>query len=198
MSPLSRRSLLASFASVVVLSGCEMTPPQNNFAAIGFSHLQPLVLQVNRVEIQQDYEMPRQAPHVGHRFPDPLPDVAERWGRQRLKAAGGEAQARFRILEASVIQEELPTTQGLKRFFVIDQSERYDGRLRVELEISDRLSGQTKTVRADVRRSVTVPEDASLTEREAIWFQLTEDLMRRFDREMEQAMRENLGEWLQS
>lgn len=197
MSPLSRRSLLASLAGVVALAACEMTPPRKNYAEIGFDHLQPLTLQVNNIEIQRVYQMPREAPHVGHRFPDPLPDVAERWGRQRLKAAGGEAQARFRILEASVIEEELPTTQGLKRFFVIDQSERYEGRLRVELEMNDSLSGQSKSVSADVRRSVTVPEDASLTEREAIWFQLTEDLMRRFDREMEQAMRQNLGEWLQ-
>ncbi|MFD1380973.1 hypothetical protein [Fodinicurvata halophila] len=122
--------------------------------------------------------------------------MAERWGHQRLKAEGPRNNARFTIQEASVVEQELAGTQGLKRFFVIDQSERYDARLRAELEIRDSSDGARRVVRADVRRSLTVAEDASLTEREAIWFQLTEDLMRRFDREMEQVVRENLTPWL--
>lgn len=199
MQSLSRRGFMifgTGAASLALLAGCEMTPPRNDFARIGFDHLQPFRLDVARIEILQQYEFPREAPHVGHRFPDPLPDVAERWGRQRLKAEGSRNSARFTIHEASVIEQELARTQGLKRFFVIDQSERYDARLRAELEIRDSSDGSRRAVRADVRRSVTVAEDASLTEREAIWFQLTEDLMRRFDREMEQAVRENLTPWL--
>lgn len=199
MKLFSRRGFMIAgtgAAGLALLAGCEMTPPRNDFARIGFDHRQPLHFDVASMEVIQQYEAPREAPHVGHRFPDPLPDVAERWGRQRLKAAGPRNSARFTIHEASVVEQELAGTQGLKRFFVIDQSERYEARLRAELEIRDSSNGARRTVRADVRRSVTVAEDASLSEREAIWFQLTEDLMRRFDREMEQAARENLTPWL--
>ncbi|MFC4352322.1 hypothetical protein ACFOW6_12305 [Fodinicurvata halophila] len=199
MQPLSRRGFMIAgtgAASLALLAGCEMTPPRNDFARIGFDHRQPLRFDVASIEVIQQYEAPREAPYVGHRFPDPLPEVAERWGHQRLKAEGPRNNARFTIQEASVVEQELAGTQGLKRFFVIDQSERYDARLRAELEIRDSSDGARRVVRADVRRSLTVAEDASLTEREAIWFQLTEDLMRRFDREMEQVVRENLTPWL--
>ena len=43
-------------------------------------------------------------------------------------------------------------------------------------------------VEAGVEHSITVPEDATLREREEAWFRLTEALMRDFDAELERAL----------
>src|SRR3546814_19437156 len=70
-----------------------------------------------------------------------------------------------------------------------DQSERYEARIVVEMQVLDgrQIQGSAK---AEARRSVTVAEDSSLNEREEVWYRLTEDTMRDLDQQLEQTIRE--------
>ena len=49
------------------------------------------------------------------------------------------------------------------------------------------------TATAAARQSQTVPEDASLDEREVVWFGLVEKLMRRFNNAFEGQIRKDLA-----
>jgi hypothetical protein len=44
--------------------------------------------------------------------------------------------------------------------------------------------------KAEARRSLTVPEDSTLNEREEVWYRLTEQTMRDLDVQLEQTIRE--------
>ena len=87
------------------------------------------------------------------------------------------------------MEEELPTSGGLSGMLTTDQSERYSLHLVVEMQVLDGRSIQG-TAKAEARRSITVPEDSSLSEREEVWYQLTEQTMRDLDQQLEQTIRE--------
>ncbi|MFD1380972.1 hypothetical protein [Fodinicurvata halophila] len=83
MQPLSRRGFMIAgtgAASLALLAGCEMTPPRNDFARIGFDHRQPLRFDVASIEVIQQYEAPREAPMLVTAFRTPF---------RRWPSAGG-------------------------------------------------------------------------------------------------------------
>jgi transcriptional antiterminator Rof (Rho-off) len=77
----------------------------------------------------------------------------------------------------------------------VDQSERYSGHIMVELQILDgnHLEG---TASAEARRSITVPENLSLREREEVWYQLTEDILADLNRELEKVINSTYAPYL--
>jgi len=77
----------------------------------------------------------------------------------------------------------------LTGMFTTEQSERYDARVVVEMQIiagDGRIEG---SLTAKAERSRSVPEDISLNERERLWFQMTEDLMKELDAQLEQTIK---------
>ena len=182
-------------AAALLLVACETPPPQNSYADITFEHLPDIRLDVGEVVLEQAYKTPGTPPNVDHLFPQRPSDVALRWAGDRLVAAGTVRRARFIVREASVVEVSLETKEGVEGAFTIDQSERYDAKVMVELQIFDggHLEG---TATAEAWRSVTVPEDASLNERERVWYRLTEDLMADLNRELEEVIKKVYGPYL--
>ena len=84
---------------------------------------------------------------------------------------------------------------GLSGVVTIDQSERYTAHIEVEIQILEG-SRQAASLRAEATRSITVAEDISLSEREQIWFRLTENTMSDLDVELEKTIREVFGGYL--
>ena len=74
-----------------------------------------------------------------------------------------------------------------------DQSERYDGRLAVTVEIRDPQARHGGDVSAVATRSRTVAENLSLNQRDKVWFEITESMIKDLDRELEKA----IGQFLQ-
>jgi hypothetical protein len=170
--------------AVGALSACEAPPPRPAFPEIGFSHLPPIRLDVAEIEVVQAYTPQLTPPNVEHIFPQPPYEVAERWARQRLVAVGNYRRAVVTVRQASVAEKPLPRTQGIKGIFTTDQSERYEGRLVVTIEIKD-VDGGGGTVTGEVGRVTSVPEDVSLSAREKIWFEMTEKMMHDLDVQLE-------------
>ena len=175
--------------------GCATPPPQSNFQEITFEHLEPIKLNVAEVVMEQAYVSPNEAPNVEHLFPVAPAEGALRWAGDRLAAAGTSRRARFIVREASAIEEELETSEGLSGILTVDQSERYSGSLEVELQIYDgtRLEG---TASAAARRSITVPEDLTLKEREEVWHQLTEEILADLNQELERVINSTYAPYL--
>jgi hypothetical protein len=126
----------------------------------------------------------------------PPADAAERWARDRLRPAGAEGVAVVRILNASVVEVPLPRTSGVRGAFTTDQSERYDGVLEVQIDVSSRARGQTAMVKSRAQRSRSVPEDITLNDREKVWFELTEALMNDLNASLERQIYDNFGNFL--
>src|SRR3546814_9353413 len=98
-----------------------------------------------------------------------------RWVRERLQPVGTAVVARVYIEQAGVRSDALARTPGIEGVFTVDQSERLTANFGMRVEIQ--RPGSSGYVTGAAERSITVPENETLTEREAIWFRLTERTM---------------------
>jgi len=85
----------------------------------------------------------------------------------------------------------------VKGLFTKDQSERYEATLKAKVELFDPSGKKLGFASAQVKRTITVGESVSLNEREQIWFELVEALMKDFDKTFEANMRTHLTSWVQ-
>jgi hypothetical protein len=196
MPELARRAVLV--AAVAGVAGCTVPVQRPDFPELTWTHLPPFTLDVAEIEIIDATQPTGASPHVEHLFPLPPAKAAERWARDRLRAGGTVNRARFTIQRAEVIEVGLRQTGGVSGIFTKDQSERYDADLVVLLEIRSDAGQLLGQVTAELRKSRTVPEDASLNERESIWFAITDDLAKLLNAEMERNMPPFLGRWIQA
>jgi hypothetical protein len=196
MPELARRAVLV--AAVAGVAGCTVPVQRPDFPELTWTHLPPFTLDVAEIEIIDATQPTGASPHVEHLFPLPPAKAAERWARDRLRAGGTVNRARFTIQRAEVIEVGLRQTGGVSGIFTKDQSERYDADLVVLLEIRSDAGQLLGHVTAELRKSRTVPEDASLNERVSIWFAITDDLAKLLNAEMERNMPPFLGRWIQA
>ncbi len=190
------RSLLLLL--VTGLAGCTVEAQRASFPELTWTHLPPITLDVAEIEIIDASQPTGASPHVEHLSPLPPAKAAERWARDRLRAGGLANRARFIVQRAEVVETGLRRPGGLTGIFTTDQAERYDAELAVLLEIRSDSGGLWGQVAAELSKSRTVPEDASLNERETAWFEMTDDLMKLFNAEMERTMPLYLARWMQA
>ncbi len=175
-----------------------MNPPDPvRFPDLTYAHLGAIRLTVARIEIVDAYRPPLAEPHVEHRMPVAPAATLRRWAEDRLVAAGapGGARARFVIEDARVTETELPRTQGLRGVFTTDQGQRYDLRLAASIEVREgaAVAGRAAAVTTQSR---TIAENATLDERERLWFAMVEQATRDLTAELERRMRENLARYI--
>jgi hypothetical protein len=188
---MNRRSfLLLTGASAV--AACNTPPARHSFATLTFQDRPPIRLDVAQIEMVRVYQAPGAAPSVDHLFPQKPVDVAESWGRDVLRAVGQRGMATYTIFDASAVETKLPRSTGLTQVFKTEQSDRYDLRIEVQLEVGNPLLATTGIVTASATRSQTVAENMTLNQRESIWFQMTESAMRELDGKLEAAIRDKL------
>lgn len=178
------------------VAGCVSQVQRPAYPQISFAHLPQISMNVARVELEDRYVSPAIEPNVEHRFPVSPAKTALNWGRDRLKPVGAGGVARVIVERASVVEEPLEPTPGIRGVFTKDQSERYTGTVVVSVEIIDESGAKRATVRSTAKRSQTVPENVSLNEREDIWFRMTEALMATLNKNLEQQIRTHMKEWV--
>jgi hypothetical protein len=177
---LARGAVIA--LAFLVLAGCESTVAPQQFPEITFRHLPPIQLDVAKITYAPRYRAPVGTPNVGQDFPTPPAVAAERWIADRLVAAGSSGEATVIIRRAIATETRLKVNKGLTGAFTTDQAWRYDGIIEITIEAVDLNRQRSAIATAIAQQSQSVPEDASLDQREAVWFGLVEKLMRRFDR----------------
>ncbi len=188
--------LVGIILAVTVLTACATTVPRAPYPEITFSHLPPIKLDVAKIVYAPSYRPPIAAPNIGHDFPVPPARAAERWIADRLVAAGTVGQAKIVIRQATATETKLKIKNGVSGAFTTDQAWRYDTRVEVAIDAvhpNRKIKGQASTV---AQQSKTVPEDASLSQREDVWFALTENVMRKFNETFEAQIRKNLAEFI--
>ncbi|MFM2044754.1 MAG: hypothetical protein RLY86_3330 [Pseudomonadota bacterium] len=161
-------------------------------AGFGFADKRPVTLAVAEVIVQSDYVPPVRDPYVDHLIPVTPTDAVRLWAQDRLRTGAADGTARIIVKEASVMEVPLERTEGVRGWFTKDQSERYTGKLTVEIVVDTPSLGQG-IASANVSRSTTVPEDVSLAEREKVMLTLVRDLIRDLDTQLEPAIRTHLA-----
>ena len=100
------------------------------------------------------------------------------------------------IRQATATETRLSVQKGIKGAFTTDQAWRYDARIEIVIEAVDANRKLVAAAGAIAQQSRTVPEDASLSEREDVWFALTEKLMAEFDQTFEAQIRKDLVKFI--
>ena len=193
------RAALAGTLLVIVAiaaAGCEITLPKTpERAPPSFAHLPPLVFDLGRIEIVAPSAAPL-ASDVDHLFPT-SPAVAVRlWAEERLRAEGMDGVLRVTIDEASARATPLATNTDIEDLFTREQNERVEVRLRVTIEAIDGAGQVRGSAIADTRRSRTLPEGISLTERERQYDDIVDDLIRDYNASQVAAIRQYLQLYL--
>lgn len=180
----------------IAVAACETTVPDQQFSEITFTHIQPIRLDVADIEYVQEYVAPQKAPNVEHLFPVQPATAVRRWTQDRLLAAGVTRRVRVTLVDASVIGRGLETKKGISGFFTDDQAVRYEATIDARFEIFDDRGLAVGQARAVAQRSRTAPESITLNERTQLWFDLTEDLMKTLDAELDRVIRTYLAKYV--
>ena len=192
------KKILKTFMVVIMLGGLTacVSEPRQIFPDVTFTHLPGIQMAVSDITIEQRYKSPMTAEYAEHRIPLNPQTVMARWPGDRIAQTGGEASATFIIMDASVKEYGLDTDGNFTAYFTDEQALRYEATAEAMFQVSSHDGNTYGKVRARVTRSVTVPENASLNERDKILFNLITALTREFDVQMEQEIRTHLGAWL--
>ena len=183
--PLRRLAPFAPMlALVLVLAACGRPLPEPVYPEITFRASEPWRLDVASIEVVEAYRSPLAAPNVEHEAPITPAQAMRRWAEDRLKAVGSAGVARLTIRDAAIVESNLPVNQDLEGSFTTEQAVRFDARLAVELEVFDGRGMPQATVRGKVDRVRSLPENATVRERDEVLYQITEDLVTNMDKIM--------------
>lgn len=179
------------------LSACQTSAPLQNFAPPSFVKMTPIDMDVTNIEVIDEYEPPLARPHVEQFFATTPTQAMHIWAHDRLHATGRERTLQVVIKDASVVETQLPRTQGLQGVFTNDQAQRYDARLEVELRIYGTSGALAEaSITAVATRSQTVAENASVAERERIFNTLLAELMNAMNATLEKNIYEYFGNYI--
>lgn len=189
--------LIVFTAGLFALSGCKDVPTPQAQSRPSFAQMGAMHFSVATIDIVEEYTPPLKSPNVEHLFPTPPAEGVKIWVNDRLKADGGEYRMEVVIKDASVVEEQLPKTQGLKGTFTVDQSQRYNAKLNVEVKVyGTRKLLPEANAEVTVTKSRTIAENASLEERERLFNQMTNELLTMLNTELEKNIRNYFGAYL--
>ena len=195
MPSLARFSLAALFG-LGLLSACS-SPPSPQYSDIRFNGVPAMKLDASAIDVREPYSPPGKAPNVDHLFPVTPLHALESWAHDRLAPAGNASRAVFTILDASVVEVDLPRKTGFfSTTFTTQESERYDMKLVARLDLLDAKGLVVRTASVTGIRSQSVTDDISPNKRDQVWYDMLKAAMTDFDKQMESEIRGNFGVYL--
>lgn len=179
-APASTPILLAAIlTATLLLPACQPPePPPVRLPELSFTQYGPLAFDVAVIEVVDRREPPGSgAAAIEAQAPTPPADAVRRWAQDRLRATGSSGTLTVVIKDAGITETPLRQAGGLRGAFTTQQSARFDGRIDVELVAEDRGRRYQGFTSATTTRSTTMPEDASLDQRDRILRKLVEEMM---------------------
>lgn len=178
------------------LAGCGSTPDAPHYPELTYGHYGMIGLDVASVEFVPLYVEPKRPPHVEQLAPVSPLAAMERWTSDRLRAVGREGYARVVVSNASIIETPLQTTGGVRGWFTTDQAARYNAVIEVEIQIRDSNNVQRAFTRARAERARSVPENASIADRERVLFELVEATTTEINTELDRSIHQYLQRYV--
>ena len=145
----------------LLLSACTATSPPPPKVTISSDAFGSVPLNARRLEIIENWQMPVEAPYIGH-LQQPLPStLIANWASKVLTPAGGSGELILDISRASVTKVKLPKQAGLSNALTDQQ----DSKVKVEFEAQlmwlQPVGGAQAMMKLSSSHSVTIPESSS-------------------------------------
>lgn len=196
LSSLRSGLVLGGLLAILALNGCRSTPPAPKYPDLTYGHYGVIGLDVASIEFVSTFIPPQKPPHVEHLSPASPILAMERWTNDRLRAMGREGVARVVVTNASIIETPLQVTGGVRGWFTTEQAARYDATIEVEIQIRDAGGVQRAFTRAKAERSKSVPENASIVDRERVLFDLVEATTTDINTELDRGIRQFMARYV--
>lgn len=180
---------------VIGITACS-TPSQPPIATLNFSESPPINVNVAKIEVIEAYQSPFRAPNVEHLMPYSPADAMAIWVKDRVRATGSDKLLQITIVDASVIETDLPKTKGIKGLFTVDQSKKYDARIEVEMRIYGEAALSEANTSVIVTRSITIPENANVNYRKTAYIQMIQDMMKMVNDKLENNILTYMGNYI--
>lgn len=187
------KRILSAFILLTALAACSSNFPPAP-AQISFKEQSQIQLAVSDIQVINNYKSPMQPPHIEHTMPTSPAKAVETWAADRLRAKGGSPLvARVVIRDASFTDTELPVKKGFSGWFNTEESNRFDGKLDVMIEIV-RPDGYVEAyVTAKAAQSRTILENASAADRDRVFYEMVKQMMAEVGGELEKQIAVNFS-----
>ena len=141
----------------------------------------PIELKVSKIDIVSEFTPTFTRPHVEHLFPVSIEKTAKLWAQDRLKADDfSSAKVAEVIIKDASVTEELE--QG-NQIFEQDKV-KYSARLVVSIKVSDPDSLAQASTEVEAWRSLTIPADTDIADKEGYWNSMVKKLFDDFNTKM--------------
>lgn len=152
---------LPVFGLALLVAACTSTAPPPPKVTVSSDAFSSVPLNARRLEIIENWQMPIEAPYIGHlQQPFPSTLVAD-WASRVLTPAGGSGELILDISRAAVTKVKLAKQAGLSNALTDQQ----DSKIKVEFEAQlmwlQPVGGAQAMVRLSSSHSVTIPESSS-------------------------------------
>jgi hypothetical protein len=185
------------FGLGLTVSACSNSaPPMQRLPDMTFLYKPPIRLNIARVEVVSEYTAPTVRPNIEYDMPVSPEAAVRKWAQDRLKPVGSTGILRVVIHKASATETPLQTDQSLGGMFKKEQAARVDENLDVTLQMLDDHQFTVADVSGNAFRSRTEPEDQKLNQRDQLLYDMTYDLVRGFDDEIDANIRTGFSKWL--
>jgi len=168
--------LLVSF-----LYACTNASVLESDFVLSFHNVKPYLVDVDSIEIVDQYKSPFSDPYVEHLSPITPVKAVREWVGVRFRSAGEEGRLRVTIANASIVGKSLDTNKDFKALFISEQGAELTGTLSVTIEILDAQEVSLAHVVVYSSASKTLAEDASLVDRDHAIFSVTKSLVEVLD-----------------
>jgi len=149
--------ILALFAGACTTT---TTPPPAQ-VTVTEAEFRALPLNARRLEIIENWQMPIEAPYIGH-LQQPYPsNLISGWASRVLTPAGGSGELVLDISRAAVIKENLPLKTGLANALTDQQDSRIKVEFAAQLMWLQPVGGAQAMVKLSSSHAVTIPESSS-------------------------------------
>jgi len=159
------RQLMILFVFLAGLAACQTTAPTPpKTTADKFA---PLAMNARRLEIIDNWQMPVEAPYIGHRA-RPLPsNLLADWASRVLQPVGGSGELIFDISRASVTRIKLPLQAGIKTLLTDQQESKIKAEFDVKIMWLQPVGGSQALAQLEASHAITIPESASANDLES-------------------------------
>jgi hypothetical protein len=195
---LKKAAALPLLATPLLATACAEPPVPLSFPPISFAPRGTFRFEAARLEVAIEYQAPFAPPNVEHLFAQTPESALRRWASERIAVSGtGERFVRFVVLDARVTETNLPRATGIRATFTNEAAQQYDGRIEVAVEVRQQRANYRDGIAAAVAvRQRSVLENISLNDRERVWYDLTLEMMRDIDSELDRQVNANLTRFL--
>lgn len=175
---------------LLFITACDAGPISG--PVINFRRYQPIYMNVQKIEVIEEYKSPGTAPNVEHTMPYSPADAVHIWVKDRLRAAGGEKTMQVIIKDASVVGKDVEGSG----FFGIGGEKQYDARLELEVRIYGDSALSEASVNIVATRMMTMSDSASASTRDQKFRGMVNEMMDITNAELEKNIFQHLGDYV--